>query len=776
MSRAVRGRIGNLPQDLTSFVGRRGEVAEVRRLLSASRLVTLTGTGGVGKTRLALQVASSIRHAFDDGAWLVEFGERRDSQLVAETVAGALGLRQQTAVPTAQIVTEYLSTRNLLLVLDNCEHLIDAIAKLAETLLRSSPGLRIIATSREPLSIAGETVLRVPPMSVPRREDPLPPRDLAQYEATKLFVERAATAVPGFALTDDNRDTVAALCSELDGLPLPIELAAARLRSMSVYQILERLTDRFRLLTGGSRTAPGRQQTLRMSIDWSHDLCTTTEQELWRRLSIFSHGFELDAAEAIAADGLDPDDLLDVVVSLVDKSILIREEYSGVVRYRMLGTLQEYGLARLVEAGEYETQRRRHRDWYQELTRRIEREWIGPAQPAWLARLTRERSNFRDALEYCTTQPGEAGNGLRIANMLYVFWVSRGLFNEGRLWFRRLLDAQGGTPTLERVQALAAVSILAANQGDIAKGAATVIEAHDTAARLGDRAAEILATHAAGHVRIYAGDQAEAIRLLGGILEAVRAGDDLLILLSTLLGLATATAVLRDRAANDAYTTEILEITGTHGESLYRSYALSMQGIALWHDDPVRARPLFEQSLRLSRDLDDLIGTAICVEALAWTATARREYRRGVILLGAADTLWTAVGNPGVVIPALRYNRDQAVYVDRRSLGDRGFDAATRRGSRMTVDEIVTFAIDDRLPDAAPADREVSVLTPREQEVAGLVAEGLTNQAIADQLVISTRTVQGHVEHILSKLGFSSRTQIAAWVVERDRNPHTGTD
>ncbi|BCN67051.1 ATP-binding protein [Prescottella equi] len=767
MAPAVRGKVGNLPLDLTSFVGRRREVAETRRALGASRLVTLTGIGGVGKTRLALRVAADSQRSFADGVWLVEFGERRDPQLVAESVAAALGLREQSAVPTTRVLTDYLASRNLLLVLDNCEHLIDDVAKLAETLLRSSPDLRILATSREPLAIGGEMVLRVPPMTVPIPDESTPLRALAQYEAVNLFAERAAAAVPGFELTDENRNSVVAICTELDGLPLPIELAAARLRAMSVDQVLERLTDRFRLLTGGSRSAPDRQQTLRMSIDWSHDLCNPDERELWRRLSVFTHGFELDAAEAVAAQEHTSHDLLDVVASLVDKSILIREEHPGVVRYRLLDNLREYGLERLHEAGEFPELRRRHRDWYLMLLDRAEAEWIGPDQSSWITRIERERPNLAAALEYCLTEPGEAENGLRIANVLYIFWISRGLLNEGRLWLARVLAAQGGEPTRERVKALAASAILAANQGDVPMGQALVREARDEAARLDDRLAEIIATHAAGHVQIYADDPAEAIRLLDSIVDAVRSGHNILRYISTVLGLATATAVLRRREETARYTDEVLEITRARGESIYRSYALCMRGLAEWHDDPAAARPDFAQAAALSGDVDDLLGTAIAVEVLAWTAAAAGQFERSAILLGAADALWSAAGNPGVVIPALRSNRDEARTLCEGALGARAFDTAVRRGCELTLDEVVDFAVADRLPEAAPTERAASDLTPREQEVAELVAQGLTNKAIAEKLVISQRTVQGHVEHVLAKLGFNSRTQIAAWVVER---------
>ncbi|WP_430335477.1 ATP-binding protein [Rhodococcus sp. ACT016] len=773
MASARRGKVGNLPLDLTSFVGRRREVTETRRLLAGSRLVTLTGIGGVGKTRLALRVAAESQRAFDDGVWLVEFGERRDQQLVAETVAATLGLREQASVPTTQILTDYLGPRNALLILDNCEHVIDHVSKLVETLLRTSPDLRILATSREPLAIGGETVLRVPPLTFPVPDRSTTVKSLTQYEAVNLFIERAAAAVPGFELTEDNRAAIIEICSELDGLPLAIELAAARLRALSVDQVAARLTDRFRLLTGGMRGAPSRQQTLQMSIDWSNDLCTTTEQELWRRLSVFAHGFELDAAEAIAGDDLTPLGLLDLVTSLVDKSILIREENEGVIRYRLLEILRDYGLERLREADEDRELRRLHRDWYQALVTRAEAEWIGPNQPERIARIGRERANLRDALVYCTTEPGEAANGLRIVNGLFLFWISRGLLTEGRLWIDRVLAAPDGELTPLRAKALAAATLLAANQGDIETGRALITQAYDIADQLGDRDTDIVVAHAAGHLAIYAGDLPEALMVLDGVLDQVRDGEDLLRRITTLLGLAMTCVALGEPAKAGEYTDEVLAITEAHGESLYRSYALCSRGLAIWNHDPDQARPLFERALRLSGAVDDLLGAAICVEALAWIAAAKAEYQRSAVLLGAVRALWESVGNRGIVIPAFRENHDDTEDRVRRALGDRSFDATERQGAGLALDETVTFAIDDELPQEASPDRSATDLTPREQEVADLVAQGLTNKAIADQLVISQRTVQGHVEHVLAKLGFNSRTQIAAWVVEQGRQSDT---
>src|SRR5215469_11893319 len=344
---------GNLPAELTSFVGRRHELAEVKRLLADSRLVTLTGIGGVGKTRLALRAAAGLRRAFRDGVWLVRLDQLRDEALLAQAVAGALGLQDRAGYTPAAALAEYLAGRQLLLVLDNCEHLVDAAAKLADQLLRAAGGLRVLATSREALTITAETVLAVPPLPAPDAGERLSVAELERFAAVRLFAERAAQVVPGFAVTEANEAAVAGICRRLEGLPLAIELAAARLPVLSAEQIDERLGDRLGLLTRGGRTRPARQQTLRASVEWSYELCSPAERLLWARCSVFAGGFELDAAEGICADHrLPAGDMLELLAALAGKSVLAVEHGEGVARYRLPETLREYGQERLQESGE----------------------------------------------------------------------------------------------------------------------------------------------------------------------------------------------------------------------------------------------------------------------------------------------------------------------------------------------------------------------------------------------------------------------------------------
>ncbi|MFC7450692.1 ATP-binding protein [Rhodococcus daqingensis] len=759
---------GNLPLELNSFVGRRHETTESRRLLSSSRLLTLTGIGGVGKTRLALRVAADSRRDFEDGVWLVELGDLRDPALVAGVVAATIAPRNTSSEPPLEMLVGHLRDRRLLLVIDNCEHLVDAVASLAMSLLRSCPGLRILTTSREALEVGGEAVLRVPSLSVPDPDTPPSLHDLSRCDAATLFVERAAVAVPGFVLGENNRVAVAQICHQLDGLPLAIELAAVRLRTLSVEQILERLSDRYRLLTGGRRGAPSRQQTLRLCIDWSRELCTEAERELWGRLSVFSGGFELDAAEGICAGDRPVDEVLDVLASLVDKSILICEGAGAVVRYRMLETLREYGREELLAADDLAVLRRRHLNWYQDLASTTRSQWIGPRQIELMARLGREQSNLREAMYRCMTEPNGSDKGLQISVALFPFWLSRGLLREGRYWLDYALDLHRDEQSVERVRALCANSLLAGYHGDIDAATAMAEAGADLAEQLDDDTLRSAVVHATAYLAAFAGDLPGAVAGWAKALAAYQDQGNNLRQISTLLGLTLASGLLGDADRAVRYQGEALAISERTGEFVYRAYAACALGLALWQAHPPRAAGLLEQGLRLSRSADDMLAAAMCVETLAWIACAENRAPRAALLLGAAQRMWRAVGSPGVVARTLQVYHAQCEQQTRRGIGDRAFDEAIREGSRWSPEEAIAFALDE-LP-GAEEERKASgpALTPRERQVAGLVSQGLTNRAIAAKLVISQRTVQGHVEQILAKLGFVSRIQVAAWIVEQE--------
>src|SRR5262245_25273257 len=679
-------RTGNLPAELTSFVGRRNEIAEVRRLLASSRLVTLTGVGGVGKTRLALQAAAGVRRAFRDGVWLVQLDQLRDEALVAQAVAGALGLQDRAGYVPAAALAEYLAGRQLLLVLDNCEHLVDAAAELADRLLRAAPGLRVLATSRESLNITGETVLAVPPLAAPEAGRRLTVAELARFPAAGLFAERAAQVVKGFALTEANLAAVAGICRRLEGLPLAIELAAAWLPVLSPEQIDARLGDRLGLLTRGGRTQPARQQTLRASIEWSYELCSQAERLLWTRLSVFTGGFELDAAEGICADHrLAGDEVLDLLAALAGKSILIAAHGEGVARYRLPETLREFGQERLQESGEYTALRRRHRDWYEQLARRVDIDWLSPQIADLTARLFRERANVQAAQDFCQTEPGEAEAGLRIALHVWFFqcWIA-GFVSEGRYRLDQVL-ARAGEPTVWRAQGLLLASFLAAVSGDRGAVQPLLDQGSSLAGQLDDPASRAFAAWVAAHLCLFAGDLPQAIAYSEdalAILPAIVRGRQRAHLL---ICLANAAGLAGDEERAVACHREIAVLTEAGSEFIrraYSAYSLWAVGAAAWRrGDLDRATGLQQQSLRLRRN--DRMGSTFCLEVLAWIAASRRQYERAAVLLGTAigplQSMGTTLdGNQHVA----GYHRDCERQA-RQALGEAAFQAAYHRGLEL---------------------------------------------------------------------------------------------
>ncbi len=468
---SLDARATNLPRPLTSFVGRVHESAEVKRLLPTTCLLTLTGSGGSGKTRLALQVAADVLGEYADGVWLVELAAVPGPALVPQTVASALGVREVPGRPLQATLLEYLGHRTLLVVLDNCEHLIEASAHLVQTLLEACPGLRILATSREPLGVPGEVAWRVPSLSLPDPRRLPSVDDLGACEAVRLFVERAAAVHPAFRLTPQNAPAVATVVRRLDGIPLAVELAAARVPALTVAQIAERLDDRFRLLTGGRRTALPRQQTLRATMDWSYQLLPERERVLLRRLAVFAGGWTLGAVEAVCGgDGIEGLAVFDLLTQLVFKSLVIMDEQVGDVRYRLLETVRQYGRDRLLESEETVPVRGRHLVWYRDLAEQAETELMGAGQAAWLDRLEAEHANIRAALEWATGGR-EVEVGLRLAGAVWRFWFVRGYFAEGRARLQALLAKGAEVPPAVRAKALKAAGNLAVFcQGDYASG------------------------------------------------------------------------------------------------------------------------------------------------------------------------------------------------------------------------------------------------------------------------------------------------------------------
>ncbi|MGF6881370.1 putative ATPase/DNA-binding NarL/FixJ family response regulator [Nocardia sp. GAS34] len=761
----VESGIGNLPLELTSFVGRRIQVAEVKNLLAGSRLVTLTGMGGVGKTRLALRVAHKVKGDFADGVRLVELGGLRDTTLVVDVVAAALGLRNQSARPMLEVVAESLASRNLLLVLDNCEQVIDAVATLTESLLRTCPQLRILATSREALSVGGESVFAVPPLGIPDPTD----KSAARSDAVTLFAERAAAAVPGFDVTDDTKLTVARICARLDGLPLAIELAAARLRTMSPQQILSRLDDRYDLLTRGRRGAPMRQQTLRLCIGWSYDLCTPVEQLLWNQLSVFACGFEPDAAEQVCGTDLTESELFDALSALVDKSILIRDETDGAIRFRMLETVQEYGKEKAEASGKYLEYARRHRQWCERLATQAETEWVGPHQLPLVARLERELPNLRKALEFSLAESNDCT--LRMTAALHMFWTLRGRLSEGRHWCERALGHTTGAPTTDRAKALHVAGVTAAMQGDLPVVTDTMTQLRTLAEQTAEPLVAALLAHAEGNMCLAGGngDLARAGALLADAVDTYEASGNLKLQLDARISLGWAYAVHGDTERALADLDKGLAITESAGETMLRAWLSWAAGFTVWRrGDPERAMHLLQQGIRSSRLVADPLVAGACLETLAWIAADQHHARRAAVLMGAANSLGRVTGGSALMFRDLHVYREECVRSSRKALGERAFVAARQRGAAMSFDTAAGFALGERAEATEPDFRSAGNLTKREHQVADLVARGLTNKAIAARLVISQRTAEGHVEHILRKLGFTSRLQIAAWAAEHN--------
>jgi predicted ATPase/DNA-binding NarL/FixJ family response regulator len=771
-----------LPAELTSLVGRRRETTEVKRLLGDSRLVTLTGPGGVGKTRLAQRVAADVRRSFVDGVWFIDLSAVRDSasarqdvadpERLAELVAFELDAWRQSAAASVLVLKDVLGDRRTLLVLDNCEHLVEACAALAQTLLRACPQLRILATSRESLDVPGETRFAVSPLSIPDPEE-RPADDLAEYEAVVLFLARARAVQPDFQLTPANRTAVADLCVRTEGLPLAIELAAARLAVLSPQQIRDRLEDRFRLLRRSSRAVPERQQTLAACVDWSFELCSASERRLWARLSVFVGGSEFDEIEGICTDeDLPAADLLDALTGLVDKSILVRDNHGEVTHYRMLEALRDYGHDRLVEYGEEGLLRRKHRDWYRQLARRARDDWLSERQENWYAQLRRAHPNMRAAVDFCLAEPGGAEVALDILTALpWSYWWGRGLFTEGRRWLDLALKQTSGA-SCERTHAVLLDSRLAFAQGDADAGTRLLEQGDELAQQLDEPSPQAHAAYARGVGALYSGDLKTALHLLSQarMLMARVVGPDPDLQLHVLLHLSITAGLSGDHELADSCREQIVELTrGGHGfRQLLWAYALVdwSQGRL---DDVVEHEREYLR-IRLEHRGDTGSGSAVSMEVLAWVAARRQQHRHAAQLLGAADALFTASGSSIDAYHHLApFHRECRERVQ-QAIGKVAFASAFDRGRGLTYQQALHLALGEQPPDARgrrSGRLGPSPLTRREREIAQLVADGLRNKEIAAALVISQRTAEAHVEHILSKLGFTSRSQIAAWIAQQ---------
>jgi non-specific serine/threonine protein kinase len=686
--------VGNLPADVTRFVGRRQATAEVRRVLSAARLVTLTGVGGVGKSRLAVHVGRRVHRMFPDGVWLVELATLGDPALAEQAVAAALGLRDHSRRDPVTVLVEFLADKRLLLILDNCEHVLDGCSQLVARLLVAVPRLSVLATSREPLGVPGEHQWSVPPLSLPPTE-PDARAPAHPCDALALFADRAAMAAPGFTLTRDNEPMVARLCRRLEGLPLAIELAAVRMRVLSVEEMLVRLEDRFTLLTAGSPTALPRHQTLRATVAWSFELCSKPERLLWARCSVFAGDFDLDTAERVCSGpGLAHDEVFEAVAGLIDKSVLAREECCTGARYRVLDTIRQYGRERLAETGDTDALRRRHRDCYLHLAEQAGADSGGPRQPEWVERLRVERANLFVALDYCLTVPGQERDGLRLGAALWFYWIACGFVRDGRYWLDRALRANPA-PSRDRARGLWINGWIATLQGDHQTSLALLEESRDLAYALGDDTELTYATQHLGWARLASGDPPQAVPLLDHVLARHRASNQWTppaLIIFPMQVFVAGMAGDTDRVMG--LIEECRTICASRGERWALSWTLNAAGIAWWTaGNPRQAAAHMGESLRVKRDVTDQLGYPFGVDILSWIAAAEGDWARAAVLQGAADKMWEPIGQPLFGFGLLIDQHQEWRTRTRAALGERAYHDALQQGAQMTSEEAIAHAL-----------------------------------------------------------------------------------
>jgi predicted ATPase/DNA-binding CsgD family transcriptional regulator len=805
----------NLPIQLTSFIGREQEITNIKRLLFTSRLVTLTGAGGSGKTRLAIQIANEVSESFADGVWFVDLASLHDPALVPNVVAQVLGFLPTADQPLMEMLLEFARSKHLLLILDNCEHLTEACAQLAKELLSKSPELRILATSREPLAIAGESIYPVSGLSCPSSHESVEgnPDELMRYDAVRLFVERARAISPDFRLTLGNAVPIGEICCRLDGLPLALELASARVQVLTVHEIAARLNDRFALLTSAQHKGlEHRHHTLRAAIDWSYDLLQAREQALLRHMAVFEAGCTLDILEALCSgDVPSGESILDLISSLVKKSLVVAETSGRTqVRCRLLETIREYLMEKLDEASETATWRDRHLYLFLGRAEEAAPKLNDAYQKLWLNWLEGEHDNLRAALAW-SLESGQIEAGLRIGIAIARFWEIRGYVPEGMVWFERLLARAGeGLPRIVHAQALAFAGFMAMFLGN---APACIAYGHEAAA-LAEKAGDdgnpilILALNAAGSGARMAGDYQTAFDLDERTIQLLRAspgptfflgmslmaGGDVAMELGAydkarvLLNESLALAQEAGDAFRIAHTFNTLgdlaryQGNYTEAKSYYEKSVALLREIGAGHDlaafvrnlgraclllgDVERAGALFRESLAAHQAEQNKSGMTECLIGLAAVAVLRGYPAAGVRLLAAAVALRGQRASS--VWPAKRMEIDQFLDMARARLSEAEFQAEQAAGHALSLEQAVEYAqnLSFKSEITPEVRKKPDSLTGREREVTALIGQGKTNNEIANELVLSKRTVEKHVGNILSKLGLTSRSQIVRWFME----------
>jgi non-specific serine/threonine protein kinase len=781
----------NLPVHRTGLIGRDHDAAVVCQavLESEGHLVTLTGAGGCGKTRLALQVGRDLVDAFDDGVWLAELAPLADESLVAQAVAWAVGVTEQPDRSLLDTLVASLQPRQLLLVLDNCEHLIRICAHLAHQLLAACPGLRIMATSRQPLRLASEVAWPVPLLALPDvRRLPADPEAVARYPAVQLFIERARAAQPAFGLTRSNAAAVAQICVRLHGLPLALELAAARIRALTAEQIAARLDAMFRVLAEGDPTAPSRQQTLRATLDWSEAMLRPAERAVFRRIAVFAGGWTLEAAEAVCAgEGVEPGEILGLLARLVDRSLVVAEPrgpHRAEMRYVLLEPVRQYAWEHLMASGEAGAAGRRHIAYYVALAKPGQEGWRGREEVAWLDSIEPERGNLQAALRR-SLDDGDIDSQLLLCVRLTRFWEVRGSMEEGERWLEEGLARAAGVSAALRMRAVGRAAHVAAHRGDVER-VGTLSHAWLSLAReVGDEVAAVDATfHRAGYLWAQ-GNLDEAVRLYESGLTFWRTrGDSVPVdghpfsaavhLGAHLYNVGWLLVQRGELERARGCLVEVVSLAESMVDAVQESMGLAGLGlIAYTVGDVPEAGRLVRRALRVVAELGHQGFMGMFLDILAHIAAAQDEVDRAGRLFGVAEAEREALPRR-LDYHDLVLGTGHARQVAALRSGPQAarFSAAWTQGRALSLEEAVVYALADGEPATATARRKPPLarprgrLTPREQEVAALVARGLSNREIAAQLVITERTAGAHVEHLLDKLGFASRTQIGVWAAE----------
>ncbi|MCW2929513.1 MAG: sle [Actinomycetia bacterium] len=765
---------GQLPAEVTGFVGREAELAQLMSLLAHARIVTVTGYGGVGKTRLALRAADRSAFRYPDGVVLLDLASVRDPALLLPALAAALGVDADAA--QLPVVLSDLRRQRLLLIWDTCEHMIEPCARLAELVLRHAAGVTILVTSRQPLDVPGEYVISVPPLPVPGIA-----AGADSGTALELLAQRAASVVPGFTVTGRNRAAAIALCRRLDGIPLAIELAAIRMRALSLEVLTADVPAR--MLTGARRAGVARHQTVQQSMEWSRSLCTPVERTVWTRLSVFAGSFDLAAAEAVCGGDFRTGQVTEAVIGLVDKSVLLREAPAAITtaaepatRYRLPHAAREAAAELLTREHDGEAVRERYVAHWTTAAEDFARHIVVDQLCQYRA-LRREHANLTAACELALAG-GEAGHAARLAVALSMYWVMAGHLRAGRHWLDQVA-VRYSRPSPERARVLAARALLAGAAGDITAAVADAEASIALAAEVGDVVAQGHGNVALHRALGWSGDLAEAARVASRAVPALEEAGDILGLAQLEIQAGTALLATAPREAAEICVRALGRLPSA--ELWATSSLLAIMALALYRDDDLdAATDTAGRALAMKRELGDITGIATGIAILGFVAGAQGRHDRAALLLGAATPLWEPAGTRYGGLAFLEDLHRKTVRAALDSLGEAAYASLRKAAEVMPLDEVITVAsqldVDPgsglralswsaEVPPAAP----VGPLTGREVQIAALVASGLSNREIAERVTVSKRTVDAHVDHIFTKLRISSRIQLTNWL--RDRIP-----